>query len=149
MASRLHRLIYCSRYDVPEADLDETVGDIIRASIRNNRACAVTGMLLVHAGWFVQALEGSPEAVLTTYGRISHDPRHSEPKVLSAGPAETRSFGDWNMCALRVTPSDDAILETLSQRATFAPEKLTGAQALRLLTTVRTIQSDTQRRAIA
>ena len=149
MTNRLHRLIYCSRYDIAEADLDDLVGDIIRASIRNNRASDITGMLLVHRGFFVQALEGPAEAVLTTYGRICNDPRHRDSKVLCAGPADRRAFGDWNMCAQRVTPSDDAILETLSQRTTFAPDKLQGAHALRLLTTVRRIQQDTQQRALA
>ena len=149
MAGRLHRLIYCSRYDIAESDLDEVVGDIIRTSIRNNRASDITGMLLVHGGFFVQALEGPVETVLTTYDRICSDPRHRDTKVLCAGPADRRAFGDWNMCAQRVTPSDDAILETLSQRTPFAPDKLQGEHALRLLTTFRRIQADTQRRALA
>src|SRR6478609_8978567 len=91
-ASRtLHRLIYASRERIG-ADLDHELGTIIRASIANNREVSVTGLLLVHAGWFLQALEGPAEAVMTTYGRIARDKRHSDCKILSAGPAERREF---------------------------------------------------------
>jgi hypothetical protein len=44
------------------------------------------------------------------------------------------------MCARRITPADDAILDALSMRATFEPDKLTPAAALRLLKSVRGIQ---------
>ncbi|MGZ6039331.1 MAG: BLUF domain-containing protein [Phenylobacterium sp.] len=140
----LHRLIYASRQEISPADLDDEVGKIIRASIRRNREVAVTGLLLIHEGQFLQALEGPSEAVLTTYGRICDDRRHSDAKIIHAGPADARAFADWNMCARRVTPADDAILETLSQKAQFEPRKLSGPSALRLLMTVRGIQQRTQ-----
>jgi Sensors of blue-light using FAD len=144
----LHRLIYASRNTIPAIDLNEEIGAIIRASIRRNREVAITGLLLVHEGCFLQVLEGPAEAVLTTYGRICEDPRHSETKVLGAGPAPVRSFGDWNMCARRITPADDAILDTLSMRSAFTPHTLTSASAMRLLMAVRGIQERTQLKAL-
>lgn len=144
----LHRLIYASRITVPPIDLHEEVGQIIQASIRRNREVAITGLLLVHDGWFLQALEGPAEAVLTTYGRICDDPRHSETKVIEAGPAPARCFADWNMCARRITPADDAILDTLEMRGGFDPRTLAPASALRLLQAVRGIQERTQLRAL-
>ena len=144
----LHRLIYASQITIPPIDLDEEVAQMIRASIKNNREVAVGGLLLVHKGWFLQALEGPAEAVLTTYGRISNDPRHADARVLGAGPAQTRAFADWNMCARRVTPADDAILETLSQRAAFEPHALSAGSAFSLLQAVRGIQARTQRQAM-
>jgi hypothetical protein len=79
----LHRLLYASRQAfapdmIPEAEIDS----LIRASIRNNRAVAVTGLLLVHDGWFLQALEGPAEAVMSTYRRIVDDPRHDQARVI-------------------------------------------------------------------
>lgn len=142
----LHRLIYCSDICLPAAELEDALDDIIRASIRNNRAAGLTGLLLIHAGRFVQALEGPMQAVLTTYGRISADPRHTRSKVLAAGPARDREFGAWNMCARRMSPIDAAILDTLEQREAFDPVKLSGNTALRLLKAVRGIQ-DRQLRA--
>jgi hypothetical protein len=82
--------------------------------------------------------------VLTTYGRICEDPRHADAKVLGAGPAQGRAFGDWNMCARRITPADDAILDTLAMRAAFEPQKLSAGSAMRLLQAVRGIQDRTQ-----
>jgi hypothetical protein len=137
----LHRLVYASRQAfAPGQSPEEEIVSLIRASIRNNRAVAVTGLLLVHEGWFVQALEGPAEAVMTTYGRIDRDPRHTDAKVIAAGPASARAFGDWNMCARRFSTADDAILDTLAQRTHFDPHRLTGASALRLLKAVRGIQ---------
>ena len=143
----LHRLIYASRITLPPIDLNAEVAEIVRASIRNNRDVAISGLLLVHGGYFLQMLEGPTEAVLTTYGRICEDPRHADAKVLGAGPAQARAFADWNMCARRITPADEAILDTLSMRA-FEPHRLTPSSALRLLQAVRGIQDRTQLRAL-
>jgi blue light- and temperature-responsive anti-repressor len=140
----LHRLIYASRAQIDRSGLDQAVEQIIAVSVRNNRKVGVTGLLLVHEGWFVQALEGAAEAVMTTYGRILRDPRHLEPTVLAAGPVDDRAFADWNMCARRLSAADDAILETLSQRNPFEPTKLSATAALRLLTAVRGIQRRTE-----
>ena len=143
----LHRLLYCSgfsrHFPLAAADQDEEVGKIIRASIRNNREVAVTGLLLVHQLWFVQALEGPAEAVMTTYGRILTDPRHTDAIVLGAGPADSRSFGGWNMCARRLSNADDAILGTLDLKGDFDPRKLSAAKALGLLTSIAGIQART------
>jgi hypothetical protein len=144
----LHRLIYASRITIPPIDLNEEVGEIIRASIRKNREVAVGGLLLVHEGCFMQVLEGPAEAVLTTYGRICEDPRHAEAKVLGAGPAQARAFADWNMCARRITPADEAILDTLAMRAAFEPHRLSAGSAMRLLQAVRGIQERTQLKAL-
>lgn len=137
----LHRLIYASRQNQPPERLDEEVAAIIATSIRNNRSVSVTGLLLVHDGWFLQALEGPYKAVMTTYGRIVGDARHLDPQVIAAGPAEDREFGDWNMCARHVGVADDAILETLGQRGDFRPLEFTPSSALRLLKAVRGIQN--------
>jgi hypothetical protein len=140
----LHRLIYTSRQAFAVDMIpDEEIDALIRASIRNNRAASITGLLLVHAGWFVQVLEGPAEAVMTTYQRILNDPRHTDSRVVSAGPGGTREFGDWNMCARRFSAADDAILDALSQRTVFDPTALTDKSALRLLKAVRGIQDRT------
>lgn len=146
----LHRLIYASRQAfAPEQDAEHEIDALIRVSIRNNRAASITGLLLVHAGRFVQALEGPAEAVMTTYRRIVDDPRHAETKLIHAGPApDGRAFGDWNMCARRVSAADDAILDTLGQRITFDPAGLSERSALRLLKAVRGIQERTQLSAL-
>lgn len=131
------------------SDLEEQTQSIIAASIRNNRSVGVTGLLLTYQGWFVQALEGSAKAVMTTYGRIVDDPRHGDTRVLASGPAETRAFASWNMCARHLGPADAAVIEVMDAGAKFDPERLTGASALRLLQTVAGVQARTALAALA
>ena len=140
----LHRLFYRSR-QTPEtaADLDFEVQRIIGAAIRRNRTIGLTGLLLTFQGNFIQALEGNVDALRATYARISLDPRHHDLHIISQGPAERRLFGEWNMCASSLAPSDKAILSVLDGRRDFNPQALTAASTQRLLTTVADIQRRT------
>ncbi len=136
----LHRLIYVSSQLLDPAREDADIASIIDASVRRNQPVGITGLLLAHEGKFLQVLEGPAQAVLTTYGRICEDRRHSQARVISAGPAPERAFGDWAMCARRIGPADDAILATLAKGAVLDLGKLAPEPALRLLKAVRRIQ---------
>jgi hypothetical protein len=140
----LHRLIYCSsfsaRFPVAADDQDEEINKIIRVSIAENRQRALSGLLLVHQNAFIQALEGPAEAVMTTYNHILSDPRHQDAHIVGAGPVENRRFSNWNMCARRLSPTDDAILQTLDLKGAIDPRGLSASKALNLLTAVKTIQ---------
>jgi hypothetical protein len=152
-ARSLHRLIYHSRFSASfpadEADQDYEIGRIIHASIRNNREASITGMLLVHDGQFVQVLEGPALAVRAAYDRIRVDPRHHQARLLHQADGEKRTFGDWNMCAHRLSKADDAILETLTNGVALDLAGLSGERALKLLTAVREVQRSTTARALA
>jgi len=149
MAS-LYRMFYRSRQTAPAiADLDCQVGRIIRTAVDWNRAVDVTGLLLVVKGHFVQALEGPVDAVQVTYARISIDPRHHDLHIISQGPVALRLFGEWNMCARSLSPSDKAILEVLDGKGDFNPQSLTAASTQRLLTNVAAIQRRTVPAALA
>lgn len=143
-APSLYRLFYRSR-QTPEvaADLDFVVGQIIGSAIRRNRTVGLTGLLLVVQGQFIQALEGKDDSVRDTYARISMDVRHSDLHIISQGPVERRLFGEWNMCASSLAPSDGAILAVLDSKGDFNPKALTAASTQRLLTTVADIQRRT------
>jgi hypothetical protein len=143
-APSLFRLFYRSR-QTPQsaADLDFVVGQIIGSAIRCNREVGLTGLLLVVKGHFIQALEGKDDAVRTTYARISMDPRHCDLHIISQGPVEQRLFGEWNMCARSLAPSDKAILAVLDGKGDFNPKALTPVSTQRLLTTVADVQRRT------
>jgi hypothetical protein len=140
----LFRLLYRSRA-TPEAaaDLDFVVQQIIGAAIGRNRTVGLTGLLLTVQGIFLQALEGDIDAVRETYARISMDPRHHDLQIISQGHVEKRLFGDWNMCARALAPSDIAILDVIDTKGSLHPETLTAASIQRLLTTVAAIQRRT------
>jgi ABC-type transport system involved in cytochrome bd biosynthesis fused ATPase/permease subunit len=140
----LHRLFYRSRQTpAVAADLDFEVQRIIGAAISRNRGVGLTGLLLTIQGHFIQALEGDINAVRATYARISLDPRHHDLRIISQGPAMQRLFGEWNMCARALAPSDQAILDVLDSKGGFNAEALTADSVQRLLTAVAAIQKRT------
>ena len=118
----LHRLIYASHLARgAERELSPMLQDILTASLRNNLNHRVTGMLIAHDGWFVQALEGPSEGVRAVYERIADDDRHTAPVVLDRGPVETRAFGRWIMCARALAGRDAAVLARLGLPPRFDP----------------------------
>jgi hypothetical protein len=140
----LYRLFYRSRQtDAVAAELDQVVLQIIQSSIRNNREAGLTGLLLTLQGYFVQALEGEVDAVRGAYARITLDPRHGDPHIISQGHVEARLFPDWNMCARALAPSDAAILDMLDSKGQFGVRTLTPARVERLLVTIAEIQRRT------
>ena len=134
----LHRLIYCSRQAFSaEQDADFEIEAIAASSTRNNKLRQLSGLLLVHEGWFVQALEGPAEQVISTYQFILEDKRHRKCRVMSAGPASERLFPEWTMCARRFSSVNDAVLDVLGRRASFSPDTLNGHLLVRVLEAVR------------
>lgn len=138
---QLYRLFYYSRQN-PElrVDLDNTVRQLVDASVRNNKDDGVTGILVVVQNVFVQALEGPVDSVRNTYARISLDRRHWDLKIVSQGPVKTRLFSDWNMCARTLSAADAAILQVLGSKGAFNPAALTPHSVESLLTAVADIQ---------
>jgi hypothetical protein len=130
MGEDLHRLIYFSRAHAETRDLDAHIESILQVSIRNNAEAGVTGLLLVHDGWFLQVLEGAEGAVMRTFGRIACDRRHDRANVLTGGQVEGRQFGRWHMCARRLGGD---IRPPGARRLRFDPRRLDGVSALSLL----------------
>jgi Sensors of blue-light using FAD len=93
--SALHHLIYQSTAVTPfsAAELER----LLNQSRPHNTAAGITGILLYDGSRFMQVLEGSPEAVAATFGRIRNDCRHTEVQVLADGPIGRRQFEDWLM----------------------------------------------------
>jgi hypothetical protein len=132
--SQLLRLTYFSR--VNASDEATIIRPILRDAIANNSRDNITGLLVAHRGWFVQALEGPPQAVAATYDRIYGDNRHSSPTVLERTVVAGRLFPRWSMCAHSLSPADDEVLALLGQKSSFNPALLTPRSLLKLLTTV-------------
>ena len=98
LGNGLHRLIYISRIKKLAApDLAVEIEEIVDISNRNNAALGVTGLLLTHDGFFVQALEGSHQTISALLKEIAVDPRHTDLKVVSTELITTRIFGRWSM----------------------------------------------------
>jgi hypothetical protein len=134
MSADLHRLIYVSRWaNGLGEDIGAALARIVAASIGRNRLANVTGLLLAHEGWFVQALEGPQTAISSLSASISRDPRHRDMQVLCSLPDRARMFGDWNMAGARLGPEAEPLLTELGQLARFDGRALDADSALQLL----------------
>ena len=91
---------------------------ILAASRRNNGIAGVTGLLLYDGKRFLQALEGEPAEVRSTYARIKDDPRHRAIVLLSSNEVDKRSFGNWEMAAHRVAAGAGRDLASLVDELT-------------------------------
>lgn len=90
----LIQLIYASR---PFGYDDAMLGGILLDARRCNARDGITGALICRADLYLQLLEGPERAVEDCFGRIQHDDRHIEPRVLLKRTVKTRLFPDWAM----------------------------------------------------
>ena len=65
----------------------EVVKDIVAAARHHNSAQGLTGALLFDGERFCELIEGAEASVRALLDSISADPRHSDVRVLFAGPA--------------------------------------------------------------
>lgn len=131
----LHRLVYISRA-VPNLG-DEEVEQILAESRARNQRLGITGLLLFAGNSFIQALEGSREAVETVFASIEKGGRHSWVTVLVREQIDHRSFPAWSMgfqwyatgsaqSESGFELSDAAVLERLSSAALDVKDMLLG-----------------------
>ena len=93
----IFRLIYRSHYRIPEHKRKAELGEIFSVARSNNTKKQVTGALLTHQDWFVQALEGAEDTVRGLYDHIYKDVRHEKVSVLFADHVDDRVFSRWAM----------------------------------------------------
>jgi hypothetical protein len=67
-----------------------------------NKRLAITGVLLLIQGKFVQYIEGHAPEIDNVYKSIEHDPRHNELILLDSGEIKSRQFKDWSMAYKKV-----------------------------------------------
>ena len=133
----LFRVVYASRAVLPILTrFETTVHEILAVSQANNARLGLTGLLLAHNGWFVQALEGPRRNVSQVLGAIGRDLRHAQLEFMQAGAADERLFGQWSMCGRTIASNSAAILSALDLGAEFDPFRMDGRRALQLLTAI-------------
>ena len=132
-----YRLIYASHIaPVCQDDLKGALTSIVTRSIVKNRNAKITGLLIAHKGWFVQALEGPKPTVEALFEKIAADGRHHHALPLYQGEVEARLYEQWPMCARVLSSGDEAVLSALKPKAPFDPTKAPERTLMRLLATV-------------
>jgi hypothetical protein len=89
----------------------EALLSLLRKCRNKNAEHGVTGLLLYHAGNFMQAIEGPEEAVRKLYNIIRSDPIHHNIITLSDEPVEERNFANWEMGFVTLTDSEISAVE--------------------------------------
>lgn len=76
---------------------DAALLDLLHRARGHNERDGVTGLLLYHAGNFVQTLEGPRDSTSLLFDRIRKDPRHKDITSTDVQPIAQRQFPDWSM----------------------------------------------------
>lgn len=84
---------------------DKDVEQLLFQIREKNKRLAITGLLLLIQGKFVQYIEGPEPEIKNVYESIKADPRHNELLLLDSGKIEQRQFQDWSMAYKKVKDS--------------------------------------------
>ncbi len=76
-----------------------------------NKKLAITGLLLLIQGKFIQYIEGPEEEIEKVYKKIKNDPRHNQLILLDSGDIDDRQFKDWSMAYKKI---DDEVVENIT-----------------------------------
>lgn len=127
----LQCLVYVSKVSRTAAgELRSTVRNILTQAQHLNARDDVTGLLVFNHSFFAQALEGEPDTIDQTFGRISKDIRHTLPTIVLKQAVSERNFGAWTMCARQLSQLDNDILDSLERRGGVSPAYVSGALLL-------------------
>ena len=128
----MFRLIYASRSN-PILDGSE-VDSLLATSKRNNKAYALTGVLLYGQGYFLQVLEGDRDEVNRVFQRIVADQRHDDVRIIEAVNTGGREFSKWSMEIIGWPDELDSrmikILRETTGEEQLRPFELDGSQVI-------------------
>jgi len=80
-----------------------------------NKKLAITGVLLLIQGKFVQYIEGCAPEIDHVYNSIEKDTRHNDLVLLDSGDIEKRQFKDWSMAYKKV--GDEEVKEIVGDNS--------------------------------
>ena len=127
----LSRLIYAS--EVAQDLSPEGLQALLTTARQCNRLHDVSGMMAFDSRYFLQAVEGSREALSQLYSNLVRDRRHKRLVLLSFESIEQRSFSDWTMGFAAADASRRRLYLRHGPSARFDPYQLKASGALALL----------------
>lgn len=141
LAPRLHRLIYQSRIAQSGAEsLRPTLAYINAEAGILHASLGLSGIIYVHEGQMLQALEGDRDAVHQAYRAISCYPQHRDLRLIEDRPTSQRQFTGFSFCC-GMFPEDLAHMdEGEALRPGFNVRDLTPGAASDLLGVARDLQ---------
>lgn len=91
----MYQLIYKSAASEPCSPTALTA--LLTTARLRNHLYDISGILLYHAGSFLQVLEGPQSGLEMIYRSIERDPRHVNTTLLFKQPVLRREFSGWSM----------------------------------------------------
>lgn len=141
MSASFVRLVYVSTATAPVDQ--EALQAILTDSSTRNASDGITGVLCASRDHYLQVLEGLAHQVLDRYLRITTDPRHRDPTLLSISLAAERLFGQWSMAYVNGSAHADDLREILLAQSDL------GARSDRAAAILRRFLSELKSRDVA
>lgn len=85
---------------------EDEIQTLLKKARKHNAATSITGILIYHAGHFLQVIEGPLNRLDRLYQRISLDPRHQQILKILEAPIEHRYFANWQMAYSKIEEFD-------------------------------------------
>jgi hypothetical protein len=85
---------------------DKDVEELLFNAREKNKRLAITGVLLLIQGKFIQYIEGYEEDIDNVYRSIEVDPRHNDLLLLDSGYIDKRQYKNWTMAYRKVNNSE-------------------------------------------
>lgn len=85
---------------------DKDIEDLLFYAREKNRRLAITGVLLLIQGKFIQYIEGYEEDIDNVYESIKVDTRHNDLLLLDSGYIDKRQYTNWSMAYKKVENSE-------------------------------------------
>lgn len=126
----LVRLLYVSR---STAEIASDTESILLSSRKNNPPIGITGILCYGGGMYLQAIEGSRDAVNSLFTRISRDARHHDVVILQYEEITERRFGGWTMGQVNLSKVNASIVLKYSALPELDPYSVSGKVSMALL----------------
>jgi Sensors of blue-light using FAD len=123
------RIVYRSRSNIPDTDLDQALNEILQVARVNNAAKGITGALMLYDHWFAQLLEGDEVEIQKLFAVIRSDLRHRSIEITEQTNAPGRIFTRWAMANVGEHGSPDIPLVATTHGTTEgAPWRLNSEQ---------------------
>jgi len=85
---------------------DVDIEELLFYARENNKRLAITGVLLLIQGKFIQYIEGYEEDIDKVYESIKVDTRHNDLLLLDSGFVDKRQYNSWSMAYRKVKNSE-------------------------------------------
>ena len=85
---------------------NKDIEELLFYAREKNKRLAITGVLLLIQGKFIQYIEGYEEDIDSVYESIKIDTRHNDLLLLDSGYIDKRQYTNWSMAYKKVNNSE-------------------------------------------